>query len=150
MVQTEMKKWTDVQPPVAPLGDAYMQIYISIKQQKMYAYQDGELVISSPITSGRTAHETVRGTFHIYTKERDHLMKSPFPDIEYALWVDYWMPFYESYGIHDSCNSKNCWRTKFGGNDYLYGGSHGCINTPYNVVKFLFGWVPIGTPVRIE
>lgn len=150
LVEKEMKKWTDTPPPIAPLGDIYAQIYISLKQQMMYIYEDGELIMSNPITSGRNEHETVRGTFHIYAKERDHLMKSPFPEEDYELWVDYWMPFYQSYGIHDSCNSKNCWRTRFGGRDYLYGGSHGCINTPYNVVKFLFGWTRIGTTVYIQ
>jgi lipoprotein-anchoring transpeptidase ErfK/SrfK len=128
----------------------YAQIYVSLKNQAMYVYEDGELILSTSITSGRTKHETVRGTFKIYSKERDHLMKSPFPEEDYELWVDYWMPFYESYGIHDSCNSKNCWRTKFGGADYVYGGSHGCINTPYNAVKFIYGWSRVGTTVYVQ
>ncbi len=31
-----------------------------------------------------------------------------------SLHVDYWIPFYGSYGIHDACNEKSCWRTEFG------------------------------------
>lgn len=79
----------------------------------MYVYEDNELMLSTPITSGRQNFETVRGTFKIYTKQRNKLMKSPFPEEEYELWVDYWMGFYGAYGIHDACNATDCWRTRF-------------------------------------
>lgn len=116
----------------------------------MYVYEDGDLILSTPITSGRRDFETVRGKFQIYSKERDHLMKSPFPEEDYELWVDYWMPFYGAYGIHDTCNSQDCWRTRFGGPSYVYNGSHGCINTPYNAVRFIYNWAKIGTTVVVR
>ncbi len=150
LVAKEKEKWGDTLPPDAPVSDVFSQIYVSTKYQRMYVYEDGELILSTPVTTGRTTHQTIRGTFKIYTKERDHLMKSPFEDEDYELWVDYWMPFSGAYGIHDSCNSKNCWRTKFGGNDYKYGGSHGCVNTPYAAVQFLYGWTRIGTTVHVD
>lgn len=150
LMTKEKEKWADAVPPDAPVSDVFSQIYISTKYQRMYVYEDGDLILSTPVTTGRTTHQTIRGTFKIYTKERDHLMKSPFADEDYELWVDYWMPFSGAYGIHDSCNDKNCWRTKFGWNDYKYGGSHGCVNTPYNAVQFLFGWTRIGTTVHID
>lgn len=114
LVAREKEKWGDTSMPDAPLGDVFSQVYVSTKYQRLYAFEDGELILSTPVTTGRTTHQTIRGTFKIYSKERDHLMKSPFEDEDYELWVDYWMPFSGAYGIHDSCNSKNCWRTKFG------------------------------------
>ena len=149
MVAKELKKWTETPPPTAPLGNIYTQIVVSLRAQMMYVYEDNELILSTPITSGRRDFETIRGKFQIYTKQRDKLMKSPFPDEDYELWVDYWLPFSGAYGIHDACNSKDCWRTRFGGTSYVYNGSHGCINTPYNAVKFIYGWSRVGTTVYI-
>lgn len=149
-VAIEAKKWTEKIPPSPPFPDVFSQISISLKQQMMYAYEDGELVLSTPITSGRRNYETIRGTFKVYTKQRNKLMKSPFPDEEYELWVDYWLGFYGAYGIHDACNSRDCWRTKFGWASYTYNGSHGCVNTPYNAVKFIYNWAQIGTTVHVE
>jgi lipoprotein-anchoring transpeptidase ErfK/SrfK len=149
LVAKEREKWTDTPPPPAPIGHVYTQIAVSLRYQMMYVYEDGDLILSTPITSGRRDFETIRGTFQIYTKQRNKLMKSPFPDEEYELWVDYWMAFYGAYGIHDTCNSKDCWRTRFGGSSYIYSGSHGCVNTPYNAVRFIYNWSRIGTTVHV-
>lgn len=151
-VEDERKKWEadGTAIPASPLPDLYHLIYISLAEQKMYVYEDNELILSTLITSGRNHFETIRGTFHIYTKQRFKLMKSPFPDEVYELWVDYWLGFSGAYGIHDTCNSKNCWRTKFGVASYTSAGSHGCINTPYNAVKFIYNWAKIGTTVYVK
>jgi lipoprotein-anchoring transpeptidase ErfK/SrfK len=151
-VEAESKKWTvgDIMPPTSPLPDAYQLIHVSLAKQMMYVYEDNELILSTPITSGRNNFETIRGTFRIYTKQRGKIMKSPFPEEEYELWVDYWMWFSGAYGIHDACNSTDCWRTKFGGGGYVYNGSHGCVNTPYNAVRFIYNWAKVGTTVYVR
>jgi hypothetical protein len=151
-IETENKKWEKlaILPPVSPLPDMYHLIYVSLAKQMVYVYEDNELILSTSITSGRNNFETIRGTFRIYTKQRGKLMKSPFPEEEYELWVDYWLGFSGAYGIHDACNSTDCWRTKFGGGSYVYNGSHGCVNTPYNAVKFIYNWAKIGTTVYIK
>ncbi len=91
IVEKEMTKWTESTPPEAPIRNVYDLIYVSLRSQRMYVYEDGDLVLSTPITSGRRDFETVKGTFKVYTKQRNKLMKSPFPDEEYELWVDYWL-----------------------------------------------------------
>jgi len=92
-VETENKKWEKLEmlPPVSPLPDLYQLIHVSLAKQMMYVYEDNELILSTSITSGRNNFETIRGTFRIYTKQRGKTMKSPFPEEEYELWVDYWM-----------------------------------------------------------
>lgn len=150
LVAKEAEKWKNSPPPDAPFSGIYDQIFISLKRQMMYVYEDGEIILSTPITSGRQKYETVRGTFKVYTKQRNKTMKSPFPDIDYELWVDYWLGFYGAYGIHDACNSTDCWRTRYGGGNYIYNGSHGCINTPYSSVRFIYNWAQIGTTVHVE
>lgn len=149
-VTYEASKWVKNAPPKAPITDIYSQIYVSLRDQKIYVFEDGELLYSTAITSGRRDFETVRGTFKVYTKQRNKTLRSPFPDLDYELWVDYWLGFYDAYGIHDACNSKDCWRTQFGEKTYLEDGSHGCVNTPYDSMKFLYNWTQIGTTVHVE
>lgn len=60
IVAEEAKKWVDKTPPEPPFTDIYDQIYISLAQQMMYVYEDGELITSTPITSGRQNYSTVR------------------------------------------------------------------------------------------
>jgi lipoprotein-anchoring transpeptidase ErfK/SrfK len=55
------------------------------------------------------------------------------------------------YFIHDAP-----WRSVFGKASQgdgrpgtNYGGTHGCVNVPYNAMRFLYGWAPIGTPVHV-
>lgn len=150
LVTKELLKWKENTPPAPTYSNVFSLIDVSLKQQMMYVYEDGDLILSTPITSGRRDYETVRGTFRIYTKERNKVMKSPFPEEEYELWVDYWLGFYGAYGIHDACNSTDCWRTRFGVASYVYNGSHGCLNTPYNAVKFIYNWARIGTTVHVK
>jgi len=114
LVSKELLKWKEAVPPAPSYSNVFGLIDVSLKQQMMYVYEDGDLILSTPITSGRRNFETIRGTFRIYTKQRDKVMKSPFPEEEYELWVDYWLGFYGAYGIHDACNSTDCWRTRFG------------------------------------
>ena len=52
------------------------------------------------------------------------------------------MPFNGGIGIHDAS-----WRNKFGGEIYKTGGSHGCVNSPYEVAKAIFDNIEVGTPV---
>lgn len=150
MVTEEAKKWVELDPPKAPFSDIYTQIYITLSDQMMYVYEDNELILSTLITSGRSGFTTIRGTFKVYYKKRNKILKSPFPDQEYELWVDYWIAFHGAYGIHDACNSRDCWRTVYGTKSYIYNGSHGCINTPYKAVAFIYDWSRIGTTVHVK
>ena len=59
-------------------------------------------------------------------------------------YVNYWMPFKGGYGLHDAS-----WRSEFGGDIYLYDGSHGCVNTPYEKVKYIYEHTDYGTPVYV-
>lgn len=60
IVAEEAKKWIEKEPPEAPFPDIYDQIYISLAEQMMYVYEDGDLITSTPITSGRQKYQTVR------------------------------------------------------------------------------------------
>lgn len=122
-------------------------IEVNLSKQHLWAYQDHKLVFESPITSGATGagFGTATGLFSIYYKTTNtHLVGYQY-GWNYDVAVQYWMPFYKGYGIHDAS-----WRSAFGGQDYYYGGSHGCVNTPLATSAWIYGWADIGTPVWVH
>ena len=56
--------------------------------------------------------------------------------------MKYWMAVDGNIGIHDAT-----WRKEFGGDIYLTDGSHGCINTPLEIMSEMYEVVEKGTPV---
>ena len=63
---------------------------------------------------------------------------------DYEANVTYWMPFAGNVGIHDAS-----WRSEFGGNLYLWEGSHGCVNVPYDKAAAIYANIEIGMPVVV-
>lgn len=136
--------------PNIPLSKTQQAVVIDLSDQRLYAFEDGMLVYTNPITSGKNGYKTVVGDFSIMNKQKNRRLNSPFKNQHYSLHVDYWIQFYPKYGIHDACNSVNCWRKEFGGPDYTTRGSHGCVNSPYEAVKWLYDWSIVGTAVRVQ
>lgn len=136
-------------PEPAP-SDTHQSIVVDISDQRLYAFENGELVYTTPITSGKRGFSTVQGDFSVKSKKTNVTLNSPFKNITYKLHVDYWIQFHGKYGIHDACNSRSCWRKEFGGQDYLTKGSHGCVNTPYEAMAWVYEWVEPGTAVRVQ
>ncbi|HVE80826.1 MAG TPA: L,D-transpeptidase/peptidoglycan binding protein [Candidatus Dormibacteraeota bacterium] len=130
---------------VTTLDGQYIEINLS--SQRLWAYDNHKLVFETPITSGATGagFPTVQGMFAIYNKQTNRNLNGYAIGYDYNVFVKYWMPFHADYGLHDAS-----WRSQFGGSDYYYGGSHGCVNMPEAAAAFLFGWAPVGTPVWIH
>lgn len=122
-------------------------IEINLSRQQMWAYEEKKVVRNSPITSGATGagYPTIQGLFKIYGKQTNRNLNGYAIGYDYNVFVKYWMPFSGNYGLHDAS-----WRTKFGGQDYYYGGSHGCVNLPLGMASWLYNWAPIGTPVWVH
>lgn len=125
-------------------------IEINLNKQHLWVWQDHAVIYDTPITSGATGagFPTVTGLFSIYYKTTNtHLRGYAYgPRYNYDVQVDYWMPFYSGYGLHDAS-----WRNgNFGGSDYYYGGSHGCVNLPHDAAAFIYNWADIGTPVWVH
>lgn len=120
------------------IGDTYIEV--DMGQQHMYYYQDGECLISVDVVTGnaRRRWDTPEGINYVYNKQKNRILRGE----GYATPVDYWMPVVGNVGIHDAD-----WRREFGGEIYQRNGSHGCINTPPEVMAQLYELVEIGTPV---
>lgn len=123
------------------IGFTYVEICIS--QQRMWCYQNGNLIVDTPVVTGNPNKgwgTPSGGVWAIDAKKRDAILEGE----GYEEPVDYWMPFNDNIGIHDFQE-----RYYFGGTIYLTNGSHGCVNTPYDAVQKIFEAVSIGTPVIV-
>ncbi len=119
-------------------GNTYVEI--NLTTQHIWFYNDGVLITEGPMVSGNadSKHATPSGIYSLTYKEKNATLRGE----NYAAPVSYWMPFNGDIGIHDAT-----WRSKFGGQIYITDGSHGCINTPYDVASKIFEYITQGTPV---
>ena len=124
---TAGEKWVDVD-----LGAHTMTAYV------------GADVVYGPVkmVNGSDLKPTVVGTFHVYYKRELQTMKGSnadgskyeTPDVP---WISY---FHRGFALHGAP-----WRSSFG-----YAGtrgSHGCINLPVPVAKWVYDFATIGTTV---
>lgn len=121
-------------------------IIVDLSEQTLWYLQDGVVLLQSPVVTGKPGFETPQGTFSILAHARDVKLKGEKDGEEWDVNVNYWMPFKGNYyGIHDAT-----WRYYFGGTIYLYNGSHGCVNLPYNKMQQLYNMAPNGARVVIR
>lgn len=115
-------------------------VEVDLSSQYLWVYKNGKCVVSTPIVSGCVydGSRTPTGVYSIYSKVKGTYLVGK----TYREYVDYWMAFHGNYGIHDAS-----WRSSFGGDTYLYEGSHGCVNLPVSVAGSVYKNVSIGTKV---
>ena len=148
----------------AALGTAVAQqpggysVEIDLQDQLAYLIQDGEVVLTTPISSGRAGHYTTRGAFKIIEKERNHYSNmygkivdargnTVVADADADMAVPrggrfvpapmrYFMRFNGAEGMH-------------AGHLPGYPASHGCVRLPEQNAIMLFEAVEVGTPVTV-
>lgn len=116
------------------IGDTYVEI--SIKKQHLWYYKDGKQIVSCDVVTGNPymGYSTPTGTYGLSYKQYGATLRGENADgSEYESEVYYWMPFFGNYGMHDAT-----WRSYFGDEIYLGGGSHGCVNMPLKSAEKLF------------
>lgn len=122
-------------------------VFVSISKQHLTYFVDGKVKMDCPVVTGNPhGHSTPKGTFHLNYKSRNLVLKGTEDNgAKYESFVNYWMAFIgTSYGLHDAT-----WRSTFGGDIYINGGSHGCVNMPYESAAKLYEMVEPGVPVLI-
>lgn len=112
------------------------RIIVVLHEQRVYAYQNGQLVRNVLVSTGLPGTPTVTGTFHIYVKYTAQLMVGPDYYLPNVPWVMY---FYEGYSFHGTY-----WHHNWG-----HPMSHGCVNMPTDEALWLYNWAPVGTEVTV-
>jgi hypothetical protein len=127
-----------------PIQGGYKEIVVSISAQSMWAYEGGQLVISSLVSTGTAetpAVTTPIGYWSVLTKYDVQTMEGTISgeyyrveDVPYVMYFD---------------NLGNALHGTYWHNNFGTPMSHGCVNLPMDVAAFLYGWTPIGTPVTV-
>lgn len=118
-------------------------IVIDLSDQAAYFYENGVVVSSTRMSSGLPGHDTHTGNFRIRAKlaiqnmGNPDLTKAPYYYTKNVPWVMY---FNGDQALHGAY-----WHNNFG-----HRMSHGCVNLPVDVAKFLYDWAPMGTEVRVQ
>jgi lipoprotein-anchoring transpeptidase ErfK/SrfK len=130
-------------------------VLVSISQRHMWACNSSTQVYDSAVITGMEnlpADLTPTGTYHIYTKLTNQVLKGCDTTGCWNDPVSYWLPFldnqYGTYGFHDAT-----WRapTDFGNiSPYSSNASHGCVEMPLAASRWLYNWSNIGTTITIN
>lgn len=122
-------------------GETYIDI--DLENQHVTYYENGMAIIETDCVSGDVdgGRATPKGTFKIETKTNGKYLTGP----TWKSWVDYWMRFNGSIGLHDAT-----WRNRFGGDIYRTSGSHGCVNIPRDKAEAIYNRVSVGTVVIVR
>lgn len=128
------------------IGDTYAEV--SIADQQIWIYKDGKLVVTTNVVTGKhsTSEDTSPGVWYVLYKRTPYTLKgSAVGKADYAVKVDYWVPFTNSgQGFHDAG-----WRKDWGNNAYVTGGSGGCVNLLPNVAKTVYDSLNTYDPVIV-
>ena len=138
-----------IDDPDPQIGGTYIEI--DIFGQHVYYYKNYELDYDTPCVTGTEGSEraTPSGMYDIYKKYYDQVLLGPPKEDgtpSYAAPVTYFLAFLKGYGLHDAT-----WRSdsEFGSDRYQRGGSHGCVNLPFDAAKYLYNNVEEKTPVIV-
>ena len=118
-------------------------IDINLSGQILSVFEDGKLLDSYLVSTGKKGMETPRGTHAIISKCSRVWSK------KYGLFLAYWMAITPrgSFGIHELPESPD--GDKEGANDLGMPVSHGCIRLGIGPAERVYNWAEIGTPVVV-
>lgn len=129
-------------------GIGYTYAEVSIKEQRIWIYKNGQLMVTTPVVTGRhdTHEDTPAGLWYIMYKQSPSTLKgSEAGDPHYSVKVSYWAQFTDSgVGFHDAG-----WRKNWASNAYLTQGSGGCVNTPPAAMQSVFDNLTQNEPVVV-
>jgi lipoprotein-anchoring transpeptidase ErfK/SrfK len=133
---------------------------VSLTEQTLRLYQDGQFVRFVYIVTGQRDAQTPPGLWHIFYKGTNLTFKSPEPPGSPLYYpptpINYGMEYHSGgFFFHDAT-----WRSYFGpganlphddqtSGQYSNNGSHGCINMTLANAAYLYDWFEVGTPAIV-
>ncbi len=136
---------SQTQVPPSPSGGG-KKIVVSISQQRMYVYQNGKLLHTWVVSTGRYGYPTRTGVFHVQSKVLNAYGS------RWRIWMPYWLGIYwagsTENGIHGqpiNPDGSIVWAGLLGRKI-----TFGCVMLRTDHAKELYYWADIGTPVIIR
>lgn len=133
-------------------------IVVSIGEQRLTAYVNGQPKMTTLVTTGMPDLYTPEQVYHIIGRVADIPFISPWPKGS----PYYYAPLHVNYGLQLTASGiylhDATWRSEFGPgtnvphNDPVYGqetGSHGCVELPLSTMKWLYNWAENGIVVDV-
>jgi lipoprotein-anchoring transpeptidase ErfK/SrfK len=127
-------------------------IVVSVLGQRLVAYDEGRVVVDTPVTTGRPALATDIGAMEVLRKDSPWTMQSPWPKgspewypdtvVQMVVWFTK-----NGEGLHDASWQPSA--TLGPGSQFGPFASHGCIHLTLAAARTLFDWASIGTPVVV-
>ena len=111
-------------------------ISIDLNRQRLTAWEGNDVVVSSPVKSGKYGYHTPAGVYNTWSKVPNERMSGSDYDLMDVAWTQYFTR--SGIAIHTAY-----WHHNYNGRP----GSHGCINTPEEKARTLFMWAPLGVKV---
>ncbi|HYN88338.1 MAG TPA: L,D-transpeptidase family protein, partial [Ardenticatenaceae bacterium] len=135
-------------PPMLPTLGAMgnKHIVVSINAQRMYVYENDQLIWDWIASTGEYARPTVPGKYRIQSKiprARSNV---------WSLWMPYWMGIYWAGSVENGIHGQ----VEFDSGGRLWEGllgtqvTFGCVMVSDENAAILFDWAEIGTPVSIH
>ena len=123
------------------------RVVISIRQQRLWMYQDGKLVAKHPISTGIDRSPTQPGVFQVLSHERKayaSIWDLTMPD--FLGIYEAWPGFYNGiHGLPTLSNGRRLWANILG-----RPASFGCIILDLKAAKALYEWAENGVVVEIK
>lgn len=118
--------------PALAADSRSLQILVSKSDQSLSLYENGEIIATSKVSTGKAGHETPSGIFSILEKRKYHesniYSAAPMPFMQRLTW--------SGIALHE-------------GKVPNYAASHGCVRLPSKFAKSLFGDTATGVHVII-
>jgi len=126
----------------------YKKIVIDLSKQEAYAYENGKLIYSGWISSGRKKFKTPTGHFRVLQKEEEHISNE---------WPKK-IIFKKGKKVEERGGAKMPYMLRLTwsgialheGYTPNYPASHGCIRVAKGFAKSLYNWATVGTRVIIK
>ncbi|MDQ4076345.1 MAG: L,D-transpeptidase [Chloroflexota bacterium] len=111
-------------------------ISVDLNRQRLTAWEGDDVVISSPVKSGKYGYATPTGVYQTYAKIPNERMSGSDYDLKDVAWTQYFTR--NAVALHAAY-----WHHNYNGRP----GSHGCVNLPIDKAQELFMWAPLGITV---
>jgi len=117
--------------------EAGKRIVVDLSKQEAYAYENGQLMFSGWVSTGRPGRRTPTGHFRVLEKDIDHV-SSKYPEPNGGAVMNYMLRLTD-YGVAMHLG-------------YVpnYPASHGCIRMENGFAQKMYRWANVGTPVLIK